>query len=136
MLLPLSIFLPAAFYSFIHWPFGAMASGTHTSHKNYFSHYGSQIDKKKKKASVQHLLRFCLIKSNDSGKKPSGFELNSHIYKHSILNTKPTSSLPVFRVSRTGCMRKEHGFCFHVLLTSNPSSNSRSLCDPEQVPYF
>lgn len=52
--------------------------------------------------------------------------LNSPIYKHFILNAKSTLNPTVFQISRTGCVKKEHGFCLHVHLASNPSSNTRS----------
>ena len=87
----------------------------HTRHKNYLSHQGSQMDTK---AVWDRLLDS--VKPNASGKQPFDVKLNSPIYEHAILNTKSTLSTNGFWVSRTGCLKKEHGL--GLMYTPTPIS--------------
>lgn len=63
------------------------------------------------------------VKPNASGKQRFDLKLNSPIYEHAILNTRSTLSTTIFWVSRTGCLKKEHGLCH--MCTSRPISSFR-----------
>lgn len=86
-----------------------------TCHKNYLSSHGSQIDKKAVWARL-----WDSVKPNASGKQRFDLKLNSLLYEHAIWNTKSTLSTTIFWVSRTGCLKKEHGLC--LMCTSPPIS--------------